>query len=1032
MTDGLKDVKTRFDTIWKANEPVAQGYFWVAAESALVVPFDDPARRLDLEADVRQVGRKLLIGSDGGGGARQGVSPEKARDTARSRARLQARMALAILGNRLFEEMPPADGREGLAQVRDHLRDVRSGDDWSKPIDLIGRQIGMRWRAIPALINQRDASASKPGTASARTDLRAADRLSRQIDGALAGAVGDDPSHSYRGLVLRDLLLNQAARTLSDHWFSEDEAADPPYYVVEGRAYLDEASKLDPRTSPTPDLSATLDLRLRADGKVRVTGPKRLVLTTERALGLAYRLDVPEDGDIPAGFPVVWLEPGRDLSAEGPSSALRAAVPFGADGSPPIRGTVASESIRRAEEHPPEAPRVEGSAIGLRGLYRGQVIKLDTAVSVHPLAENILVQVPPPTRANVTVRADRDVLSRYGSSGGSLAIVLDCSGSMGAKQGPPAKFQEATKALRGLLTKVSRGTKVSVWIFGEAVGTALKAEAEQTIRQMLPPTDWDPDDSTAIDALMTRLEYPAIYPFNESPILRTMILAREDLRNAPGFKSMIVITDGMDNRFQDDPDYNRQKKDVRTALRDAFSASGIEVNVVGYKVVGPEEEAAKKQFSVVEDLPVPGRYYDVTDARKLAVTLERALRRRLKYLVEEPNNTIVEGFPEGGLDVSDLGGGDRWFAPAFDPGGFKLVVSADRTREKRIILRRGDLLLVDLLDDPKGVEIRRGLFTQDDELYRLKPSRENARKEWRLSALQNRSVEGKGLQMIAALERRVEPGETALEVIRPRMAWLEAKPSEDDGSGYSSRWGVTYDQPAPTWGLNVPKWPKSAGASSPARPVLTAWWNPDRETAPAGIVDRLADYRSLRDLTDRKVPLKTGGEVIVESVAIETHRVEVAPGVLDDRSCLVVRLACPEGKPFWSRPMGLDAAGSEHRFFTRANKSTSLFWPVEPDQALAGLALYSVAEFKAEAERRKFVVELPLSRRPTRPIAGRCRSGWVSSPGVDRCPQGIGECRPWTSRRRPRLPRPADGEANPRRLGSRPSGRDGGGCSPWR
>ena len=108
--------------------------------------------------------------------------------------------------------------------------------------------------------------------------------------------------------------------------------------------------------------------------------------------------------------------------------------------------------------------------------------------------------------------------------------------------------------------------------------------------------------------------------------------------------------------------------------------------------------------------------------------------------------------------------------------------------------------------------------------------------------------------------------------------------------------------------------------------------------------------------------------MIVESVRVEDHLVEVRPGAREVKSCLVVRLEHASGKPIAVRPTGLVPAGSEQRFYTAAARTTALFWPITKDEAgakLTGLSLYSLNAFKAQAERRGYSIEmrdLPIPR----------------------------------------------------------------------
>ena len=65
-------------------------------------------------------------------------------------------------------------------------------------------------------------------------------------------------------------------------------------------------------------------------------------------------------------------------------------------------------------------------------------------------------------------------MARFGASTGHIALVLDCSGSMGPPvgqaYGPTTKYNEALAALRQVLQGVPKGATVSLWAFGQATG----------------------------------------------------------------------------------------------------------------------------------------------------------------------------------------------------------------------------------------------------------------------------------------------------------------------------------------------------------------------------------------------------------------------------------------------------------------------------------------------------------------------------------------------------------------------------------
>jgi hypothetical protein len=617
---------------------------------------------------------------------------------------------------------------------------------------------------------------------------------------------------------------------------------------------------------------------------------------------------------------------------------------------------------REVEANPTDFPRPRQikEAVVLDGRFRGQRLRSAVPVTFHPVPEKAALQYPLPTRGKVAVFADAGLVSRYGEGGGALAVVLDASGSMAAgtargSEGPAVtKYKEATDALRQVFGKVSRGTVVSLWLFGQAVPPNNDApDAERTITQVLAPRPWDPQDPSLVDEVMKRVESPAVTPWNGSPIVRTMLQARGDLDHAgPGPKSLLVLTDGMDNRFARDAEANPARKDIPTAIRDAFVDSDIEILVVGYKISDAEEVEARAQFKVIEELPRPGRFFSVRDAGLLARTLALALRPTLRATVETLGNVPIQG-----LTVGRPGENPRWSEPGLEPGGYKLVARAGARRERELVLNRGDLLMV-RLSERAGVAIDRELYSGDA----TPRDRQERVSGWRLAVVRNARTgrERDGLDLWSTLEKLPSPRESALEMIKPREFWVEvAAANAAADTPFSQRWSYRVGLPAPCWSLRVAAWPAAEGDAAPgtSRPTITAWWDPDQEAAYTSAVVRLADFDSTEEIPAREVRAE-GSTVAIESVAVEEARaVEVAPGDRRVRSCLVVRLRHEPGKPFFVRPLGLRPEGAEHRFYEKANKYTGIFWNVTRDQAsvaLTGLGLVSLEDFKARAERRGY------------------------------------------------------------------------------
>ena len=115
-------------------------------------------------------------------------------------------------------------------------------------------------------------------------------------------------------------------------------------------------------------------------------------------------------------------------------------------------------------------PRELTSSVRVDGFFRGQEFSGTTAVSINPVPDTVAIGPPPsdPPDASIAVRASKDIIARFGAGTGSVAIVLDCSGSMMDLTGAGrTKFDEAQEALRQVLPLVPPKTKLSLWTFSQ-------------------------------------------------------------------------------------------------------------------------------------------------------------------------------------------------------------------------------------------------------------------------------------------------------------------------------------------------------------------------------------------------------------------------------------------------------------------------------------------------------------------------------------------------------------------------------------
>ncbi len=867
---------------------------------------------------------------------------------------------------------------ESYEEVVHRLQVFSVEENWWVSLNAAGEQIGRRWWQMAPDIQLLMQASQKaiPWTQQVR-QLQAADRICRLMTGAAASQLSGDPAAAYRHVTTAQLLLHMAQRSWFDHWYSVDPQA-VPYYRVAATAFLDDAARL---ATPKAEISQWQKL-IQMPGNLMLTGPRQINLTTEQQHELVFQVGPAAGAIVPDGAPVLWVETTAGVEAAAPQAGERHVRSLDAKTSTGrFVCVITSPTLAAAMDNAPPRPQVVDSSVTANAWFRGQRFDAQAEICLH-LCPNLVVQRPAaPEQASVTVRAAPDLQQQFGGGTGAVAIVLDVSGSMGpppgsglrgSPAGPSAalgsnapsaspaafKYTEATQALNEVLQKLPSGTVVSVWVFGQAMGSNKTVDdANRTVTRIQDPIVWNSEDRSQLSRLMAAVRYPVLEPWNESPIVRAMLMAKQDLVGAPGFKSLVVLTDGQDNCFATDKRYNPDGRDIPTALRDAFASSGIIVNIVGFKVEAKERSAALQQFKSVEDWSPPGRFITVDNAQSLADLLHSAMRQRMRYWVENYDTSLAPGMPANGLDVTLPGANDQWYPGGLWPGSYLARTFTDRLVQANFGLNRGDLLILELSRGPRGVQFGRMNYSQSD--FPWKPYRETG--AWRMSLLQNQQLPQQALQMLVTLESTPQSHESTLQVIRPREVWLEVEPVTTKDSGpVAVQWGYQYGYPAPAWTINVPAWPEDTATANLAPPRIHAWWNPDQSLVPSASLDRGHDFTRLSELSGQSLQVGQD-EITIEGVDVEPHLVQVGPGHKEMRNCLVVRFSQPPGRAIAMDVAGLTPAASELRFYRDIGRSTALFWPVTTDEAaraLNRLQFFSVEEFKARAERRGFSLKL--------------------------------------------------------------------------
>ncbi len=975
LSQGFDDLTGRFAEQRSDIDLKRTGDDWEVASAAAGVAFADSEDlslrgtiwgRLD---NIRQKDQELATRSNLEGPKKDAVASLKIH--AKEESLTEGRMALATLGQPWFD-LPRFQSQGDFAGVNRQVADAAKADEatWRSAIATVGDRIGVRWLSFPNEIDSLTAAATK-NPADAKANLNLAEQWSRQAGPSISPDSIREPATRTRNLRTHDLLVWNARRAWLDHWYDE-EPTERPYYQLVGKRYLDDAEALVPGSGDV----AAVRTQLKAQAGLAFDEPTPRVVTSEQKPSIVYNLV--ENGTVPPGTPVVRAKTDARINVDGDGAAFRAiSRKKGDQPAQPAEFSFVSPLVRKAESDPSlDRPAREETAFVAEGFLRGQIFERKTPVTIDPVPEIVALGPAPatPPQASVAVRADPAVLDRFGEGNGAIAFVLDCSGSM--VDPVPTKFEEAKKALIATLRTIPRGTKLSIFTFGQA-GTGFvrefprdvdrqdEAKPEQTIRSLRKLSPWNPEQ---LDDLIRGLN--ELRPFYGTPLVQAMASAKVELDDAKGFKTMVVLTDGKDTRFTANTDFNPKRLDIPTFLRTYFNKSDVMINMVFFKVVDNELTEARLQFdAAIAGLDPPGKFFTVGDMSKLVSTLQSAVRQALVCQIVKGD----DGAPVGTLDVTSANEANRWWTKGLAPGAYTLRVAAGKTYSRGISLETGDRLIVKLVQGPDGgIGFERAIYGDDQRQHR-EPVAESA--GWQLAALANRNPAGTSrLELMAALEPRggesagttIDPIPTPrpIKQVHPALAWFSIDPAEGPGS-YQIRWRERSMFPAPVWQLDVPRWLIDPAGTGLARPVLKTWWiaGADVPAAAALKID------SLQTFDGAKVEAGDGSTVLIESIRAEDHLVESRTGsAAATETCLVVRLAYPEGKPFVIDParlVGLKTERYEHRLYTTSRKYTGLFWPVSRSQVesnLKGLGLISLDPLRREAESKKQSIELKLSR----------------------------------------------------------------------
>lgn len=839
----------------------------------------------------------------------------------------RGQLALAMLGKSQFE----ADKRSGedtWAEALHRLQVFRVDANWREALRLFATQVELRWRRMPDYI--RTTVTTDDSGPSTLDDCIAADSVGRILLPQFFTALDDDASEDLRRRRLSAYLAWQAERAWQDRWFAQHED-DTPYYAVRARALIADAERVSPQHGEFSELAA----RVRTNDQWSLELPARLAVTREESLRTSGRL-VPMHQETLGGYVSLRITMGAGLKAMMPTTTAQAWPSDRATIDLPIRAEVSD--VSQFGEHTQVATSVD-----VHAYYRGRRVNQQIAIELHSTPEFAIVEPVAPTGGMLALEVSPELANRFGRGQGAVVIVLDCSGSMGPRTGQAfdtqTRYAQATAALKTMLAGVPQGTQLSLWTFGQAVGSQKTVkDAEKTVRCLRPLSMWDPNDKKAFDALVQSFSYPASEPWNESAVVHAMHSAKDELAKAVGSKSLIVITDGIDNRFDHDQALNPKGLDVATGLTEAFRQSGIVVNFVGFQIASHEEQAARQQFAVIESFDPPGKFYSVDESAELLAALNASLNRRLRFWVEDYDRRTINGEGLGGWTPTAATTTMPRDRVTLNRGNYLLRVAAGQPLERSVIVGGGDLLLARLQSVHDQLAIERSSV-----LDRLYPAAQRATaNDWSAAVVRSSLADDRGTVTVA-LERNDDANEIDLMHVAPRDVWWELQVAGADVASSALRVTRDYSVGLPSW--RIDSVPQNNGPLPHATSgMLQGWWLQESDTVSQPQLVAGRDFRKVEDLIGRDLSIDGDCLTIVDA------RWEAS----DAGQQLVLVIDGAPHELVWARVRGVADLAAEHRHYESLSRYVGIFaWPASASTEVGyRIEFGSVGAMKRAAEAR--------------------------------------------------------------------------------
>ena len=796
---------------------------------------------------------------------------------------------------------------------------------------------------------------------------------------------------------INHFMVYQAKRSWEEHLFNLNTSLAFPYYQKAMDAMIGDASGSSIIPSGLSEVKALRNLNgeiklslvgLNISGvRTRFKSEKESVSenqiekaptlnwTTEKNQTIEFEVYPNTGGSVPQGVVQLEVNQDRELIQTIPKGGIRRSLNMNLHQdkitltNPDLIKVEFSAPIVEAGQDATKVvePQRRKSRVVATALFRGQRIDLEVPFDLHPTAPIIRSKPIFQGKGTLAIRANKEAIAKTGLAKGNIAIIVDCSGSMGPKGDSKGKIALVAEALEKVVSKLPPGINFSVWVFGQAEGPARTLEKpEDAIRLVAGPSILGQDTEEVAKSISSRFQNGELVPWNKSPVIAAMAKAAKVLTGSiaqAGPSTMLVLTDGKDNRALEDKGLNPQKLSIPALLGKTFAGSNIKINVIAFQA-GEEENQAKEDFEGLPKMEPPGSFISANDLDTLINQMERSLRREFLYQVEDNQNFFLTGMPADGFAASQVGFSDKWILPGIEPGEY--LIRSGRMRPPLGIarLQAGDALLLKLDED--GKPGRTGILEDN-------PNRPQAQLgDWKSGLIYNRRDKS-SIKRLAVLEKTWNPTEVDLLQVRPGICWWECEPLE---SGlYSNR--IT-DEPgfaSPAWSINSPWWP-TKGDGSPSAASLSVWWLPSTGPIPFMILRQgeksKVDFIVATELSGKSMIFDE--EIwLLESVTLESRSVHLGSDRYEIKPTLVIRSRTtppPPGKSPKSYPIanleGVQGIGREDIIHPQAGKIASVFWPIDSTTVknISSIQFSSLARLKKEAEESGRFIRLKSTGEP--------------------------------------------------------------------